>query len=78
MYKVFFISKNGQDADGEVTVRVNVCFSKPLIMSPRNSVNLNLLDFEIQISRKLYDAKKIHYANGLVFVLSPFVSRMDY
>ena len=49
----FYSSKYDQGAAGEVTVSLNVCFSKPLIMYIRDSVSLNPLDFEFRISRKV-------------------------
>ena len=50
---IFSGNKYDHDAAVEVAVSLNLCFSKPPIMSPRDSVSLNSLDFESQVSRQL-------------------------
>ena len=52
MYQ-FSSSRYDQDAADEVKGRLDLRFSKSSTMSPRDSVSLNSLDFESQISRKI-------------------------
>ena len=64
---LFSSSKYNQDATSEGTVSFNLCFSKPPIMFPRDSVSLNWLNIESRLSLKTISCRENPFREWLGF-----------